>query len=74
MPATDASSSTINTKFTDTTNGVGVSPVDKDQGFTDNDTLSNVSGFTMVQIGTFKTRLLTVIFLFQVQSHRIRLT
>jgi len=39
MPADDASSSTINTKFTDTTDGVGVSPVDGDQAwFTDNDT------------------------------------
>ena len=40
MPATDALSSVINTKFTDTTDGVGVTPVDKDQAwFTDNDTL-----------------------------------
>ena len=39
MPAENASSSTINTKFTDTTDGVGVSPVDGDQAwFTDNDT------------------------------------
>ena len=39
MPAVDASSSTINTKFTDTTNGVGVSPVERDQAwFTDTST------------------------------------